>query len=108
MSGIFKDGVYYPLLGPGESADNSLGLGEDGEMFEDKIDWVHDRRLNHLSIGSGPFRVKDGYWRTRDGHVIEIAKMTTAHLDNSIKYFERRGLGDISKIRELRKERKKR
>lgn len=45
-----------------------------------------------------------GYWRTRDGRVLEIAKMSTLHIDNAIRYFVRAKWGKHEKIDELRTE----
>ena len=56
----------------------------------------------------GSLNERDGYWRTRDGRVLEIAKMSDAHLGNAIRLFERSGWGEHPKIQELREELRKR
>jgi crotonobetainyl-CoA:carnitine CoA-transferase CaiB-like acyl-CoA transferase len=45
-----------------------------------------------------------GSWQTRDGRLLAVVDMTTAHLRDAIRLFERFGWGDHGKIRELREE----
>ena len=52
----------------------------------------------------GSLNERDGYWRTRDGRVLEITGMTSKHLKSAVSLFDRAGWGDHSKIRELREE----
>ena len=44
------------------------------------------------------------YWRTRDGKVLEIKKMSATHIANAVAFFERHGWGEYGKILELRHE----
>lgn len=117
--GVFKDGVYYPLgcgkeMSEGEyQASIEDGLWEDdlsdhaqdARDFEDCQIEMDDRRANLEDFLDGPF---PGDWVTRDARVLKIAEMTTSHLDNAIRFFERADLGEHPKINELREERKRR
>jgi hypothetical protein len=74
-----------------------LGCAEDmseGE-YQAMCDWEPS------SETPGSLNELAGYWRTRDGRVLEIAKMSRAHLVNAIRFFDRAGWGDHWKIREL-------
>jgi len=41
-------------------------------------------------------RTPDGYWRQKDGTLIEIKKMTDSHLVNAISLCERRGCSNLA------------
>ena len=86
-----KDGIYYPL-------------GRAEEMSEGEYQAMFDE--TYISSRSPNCAV--GQWRTRNGSIIKIAEMTTAHLKNAINYFERDGWGKHPKIEELRDELDKR
>jgi len=86
----FKDGAYYPI---GTAGSSDMSEGEYQEVY-DYPDY------DEYTVTSAI-----GYWRKRDGNVIEIVSMTDAHLDNAIKYF--RGV-DHPKIDELHAERARR
>lgn len=116
MSGVFKDGAYYPLLGstgngalgvddwPSDYAQDAMDF-EDRLLIEDDSRRRADRKAQLESLLDGPF---PGEWTVRGGTIIKIASMTDGHLDNAVKYFEREDLGDHPKIQELREERKRR
>ena len=114
MTGVFKDGAYYPLWSGGEEmgegAYQAAYADYDGDLQEFDIpenddDAAEARRANLESFLDGPF---PGEWVTRDARVLKIAEMTTSHLDNAIRYFERASLGEHSKILELKQERGRR
>lgn len=117
--GVFKDGAYYPLgcgkeMSEGEyQASIEDGLWEDelSEHAQDARDFDYEGEALEARIVSlhdfldGLFPSE---WSTRDGRVLKIAGMTTSHLDNAIRYFERVNLDAHPKINELREERKRR
>lgn len=115
MSGIFKGGAYHPLgsgteMSEGEYqaalADDDLSEhAQDARDFDYDGDMQEARRANLESFLDGPF---PGEWVTRDARVLKIADMTTSHLDNAVRYFERAGLGEHPKVLELKQERGRR
>lgn len=119
MSGVFKDGAYYPLgcgeeMSEGEyQASFHDGLWEDelsehaqdARDFEDRQMDMETRRPKLESFLDGLFPSE---WSIRDGRTLKIADMTTSHLDNAIRFFGRFDLDEHSKINELREERKRR
>lgn len=82
--------VYYPL-----------GRGED--MSEGEYQAM---QAACDSAGAPPPRLDEpaGYWRTRNGSVIRVADMSSSHLLNAVRLFDRSGYGDLPKILELREE----
>lgn len=58
--------------------------------------------------------MKPKLWRTKEGRVLEITKMTDSHLANAIAYLERRtglGINSVQNVRSvavLREEQKRR
>lgn len=84
--------VYYPLGQP-----EGMSEGEYQAMYADPDD--PDDCGPPRSLGE-----RSGYWRKRDGPVIEVSAMTTRHLLSAVALFDRAGWGDHPKIRELREE----
>jgi hypothetical protein len=77
----------------------SEGMSE-GEYQLSFVDYEGD--LLHDEGGSGASLNQPlGFWRTRDGSMLKIAEMSTAHLKNAKSFFERLGWGEHPKIDEL-------
>ncbi len=90
---IFQNGAYYPL-----------GLG--GEISEAEYEYQY-ALCNEPPDDCDPpppLEMSPGYWRTRDGQVLEIKSMSATHIANAVALFERSGWPEHDKIRELRAE----
>lgn len=90
---IFQDGVYYPL-------------GTGGEMSEGEYQYQYGlcNEPPDDCEPPPPLEMSPGYWRTRNGQVLEIKDLTAEHLINAVAFFERSGWSEHEKIRELRTE----
>lgn len=75
---------------------NDMSEGEYQAMFDDVF---YDVLESSFSLNA-----PTGIWKTRDGRVLEIAKMSTLHIGNAIRYFDRAGWSEHEKIGELRAE----
>lgn len=91
MSGVFKDGAYYPL-----------GCSED--MSEGEYQ-AYQGMCDGPPVGDEPeaLEMPLGQWLMKDKRTLKIRKMTTTHLANAIKLFTKAGWGDHHKIEELRR-----
>ena len=104
MTGVFKDGAYYPL-----GSVEEMSEGEYEAYAQDAHDFDYDGSERLIwSLKDFLDGLFPSEWSTRDARAFKIAEMTTSHLDNAIRYFERAGLGEHPKIVELREERKRR
>jgi len=95
MSGGFKDPDDFDVL-------------YDDDLMGEHARDARDFELRQREVPPPSLAEKYGFWRTRDGRVIEIAKMADKHIESAIALFTRAGWGDHSKIQELRSERKRR
>lgn len=88
MSGVFKDGAYCPL-----------GRAEDMSEGEYQTMW----ELCNGSHEAPPPSLAEprGWWRTKGGISVMLVEMSSAHLLNTIRLFDRAGWGEHPKIREL-------
>ena len=84
-----------------------MSEGEYQAMFDDVF---YDVLESSFSLNAPaypwifPPMAPTGIWKTRDGRVLEIAKMSTLHIGNAIRYFDRAGWSEHEKIGELRAE----
>jgi len=74
----------------------------EGHRMEMEAQDAYDEAMGEWST------VPAGFWRTREGTVIEILTMTDAHLANAVRYCENEGVGKHPKVTELRVEQRRR
>ena len=77
-------------------------MSDESERMEMEAMDAYDEAMGEWST------VPIGFWRVRNGRLIEIRIMTDTHIANAIQYCKTEGVGGHPKVMELKAEQRRR